>query len=129
MEPASQESDDDESITITITESGDEATEPVLSEDEAETPPEEELTMDWLVYENSRLRAAIPRLKQAIKTRDGTIKAMRRDAKKAAALAKKYKGIILDINQELAEVHKQMLILKSEKEAAGVAAEVRQSGV
>ena len=102
--------------TITITESGDEETN-TYSDPEDEyscAPPNDNPTIEWLQYENARLRSTIPQLKQAISTRDLTIKTMRRDAKKAAAITKRHKSIIMDINKELAEAHKELLMLKEE---------------
>lgn len=108
--------DSDDSITITITESGDEETN-TYSDPEDEyscASPNDNPTIEWLQYENARLRSTIPQLKQAISTRDLTIKTMRRDAKKAAAITKRHKSIIMDINKELAEAHKELLMLKGE---------------
>merc|ERR1712166_1599210 len=108
--------DSDDSITITITESGDEETN-TYSDPEDEyscASPNDNPTIEWLQYENARLRSTIPQLKQAISTRDLTIKTMRRDAKKAAAITKRHKSVIMDINKELAEAHKELLMLKGE---------------
>ena len=78
----------DDSFTITITETDDEDATNTLDysdpEDEQDAP-ESGATIEWLTYENSKLRSSIPRLKQAIKLRDDTIKSLRREAKKVTA--------------------------------------------
>lgn len=85
----SDEQDDcltDDSITITITETDDDDATNTLDfsdpEDDPSTAPESGPTIEWLTYENTKLRSSIPRLKQAIKMRDTTIKSLRREAKK-----------------------------------------------
>merc|ERR1711865_191814 len=115
--PRTRSYDSDDSITITITESDADEPSPYSDPEDDITKagaPNDDPTVEWLQYENARLRKTVPQLKQAISARDMTIKTMRCDAKKAAAIAKRHKAIIMDINKELAEAHKELLMIKGE---------------
>jgi len=88
------------------------------SEWEEEYEPREdgaELTVELLESENKRLRQKQIELREALKTRDAVIKKMKSDHKKYDAIHKRHKVMIMDMNKELAEVHKAMLTLKSDK--------------
>merc|ERR1711865_145454 len=119
--PRTRSYDSDDSITITITESDADEPSPYSDPEDDITKagaPNDDPTVEWLQYENARLRKTVPQLKQAISARDMTIKTMRCDAKKAAAIAKRHKAIIMDINKELAEAHKELLMIKGEHRAS-----------